>query len=59
MNGLDAFLSVHLPVLPILLPLFTAVALLLMGDHGVEASHGSRMLPRRRLLTRSDRWMLP
>lgn len=51
MSGLDAFLSAHLPVLPVLLPLLTAVTLLLMGDHSVEASHGSRMLPRRRLLS--------
>jgi multicomponent K+:H+ antiporter subunit D len=51
MSGLDAFLSAHLPVLPVLLPLFTAVALLLIGDHAVEVSHGSRMLPRRRLLS--------
>jgi multicomponent K+:H+ antiporter subunit D len=29
---LSAFFSAHLPVLPVLLPLFTAVVLLLMGD---------------------------
>ncbi len=49
---LNALLTSHLPVLPVLLPLFTAVALLLMGDHGDhggEASHG--VLQRRRLLS--------
>ena len=48
---LDLIFSRHLPVLPVLLPLFTAVALLLMGDDSAEASHGSPMLPRRRLLS--------
>jgi multicomponent K+:H+ antiporter subunit D len=52
MNGLlDAIFSAHLPVLPVLLPLFTAVALLIMGDHGGEASHGGPLLQRRRLLS--------
>lgn len=48
---LHALFSAHLPVLPVLLPLFTAVALLLMGDHGGEASHGGPLLHRRRLLS--------
>lgn len=51
MNGLDAFLTAHLPVLPVLLPLFTAVVLLLMGDRGGESSHGSALLPRRRAVS--------
>ncbi|MBT9475693.1 proton-conducting transporter membrane subunit, partial [Polaromonas sp.] len=48
---LDAIFSTHLPVLPVLLPLFTAAALLLMGDDGGEANHGSKLLQRRRLLS--------
>ncbi|MDQ3060837.1 MAG: monovalent cation/H+ antiporter subunit D [Pseudomonadota bacterium] len=48
---LDAIFSAHLPVLPVLLPLFTAVALLLIGDGGGEASHGGPMLRRRRLVS--------
>ena len=51
MSGLDALLTAHLPVLPVLLPLFTAVVLLLMGDRGGEASHGSKLLPRRRAIS--------
>lgn len=48
---LNAIFSTHLPVLPVLLPLFTAAALLLMGDDGGEANHGSKLLQRRRLLS--------
>ena len=48
---LDAIFSTHLPVLPVLLPLFTAAALLLMGDDGGEASHDGRPLQRRRLIS--------
>ena len=48
---LNALFSSHLPVLPVLLPLFTAVALLIMGDDGGEASHGGPLLQRRRLLS--------
>jgi len=48
---LNAIFSTHLPVLPVLLPLFTAAALLLMGDEGGEANHGSKLLQRRRLLS--------
>jgi multicomponent K+:H+ antiporter subunit D len=49
---LDALFTRHLPVLPVLLPLFTAVGLLLMGDgDGVEASHAGPMLRRRRLFS--------
>lgn len=32
MNGLYAFWTQHLPILPVLLPAFTAMALLLLGD---------------------------
>jgi multicomponent K+:H+ antiporter subunit D len=35
----------------VLLPLFTAAALLLMGDEGGEANHGSKLLQRRRRLS--------
>lgn len=38
------FFETHLPVLPVLLPMFTAVALLLMGDKGSEASQNGRRL---------------
>ena len=48
---LSLFFETHLPVLPVLLPMFTAVALLLMGDEGGEANHGGRLLQRRRLLS--------
>lgn len=40
------FFATHLPVLPVLLPLFTAVALLLLGDGGGQASHGGMKLRR-------------
>ena len=52
---LTSLFSTHLPVLPVLLPLFTAVALLLMGDQGGEANHGGPLLQRRRLLLRRMR----
>lgn len=48
---LNTFFASHLPVLPVLLPLFTAVALLLMGDGGGQASHGGRQLRRARILS--------
>ncbi|MCJ7798321.1 MAG: monovalent cation/H+ antiporter subunit D, partial [Polaromonas sp.] len=48
---LNAIFSTHLPVLPVLLPLFTAAALLLLGDDGGEANHGGRLLRRRRLIS--------
>jgi multicomponent K+:H+ antiporter subunit D len=51
---LSLFFQTHLPVLPVLLPMFTAVALLLMGDKGGEANHGGRLLQRRRLLSFSS-----
>jgi multicomponent K+:H+ antiporter subunit D len=41
-------LTTHLPVLPVLLPAFTAMALLLIGDHGGDA-HGGHAHPRLRL----------
>ncbi len=52
MNGVfSVFLSAHLPVLPVLLPLFTAVVLLLMGD-GVGAVGDQQSKPtRQRLLS--------
>ncbi|NQW81326.1 MAG: monovalent cation/H+ antiporter subunit D [Polaromonas sp.] len=37
---LSTFFSAHLPVLPVLLPLFTGVVLLFMGDGLGSASHG-------------------
>ena len=45
MSGI-AWLSDHLPVLPVLLPAFTAMALLLLGDHGrdVHGGHGHHKL---------------
>jgi multicomponent K+:H+ antiporter subunit D len=48
---LAAFLMTHLPALPVLVPLFTAVALLLLGDGGGQASHGGARLRRGRLLS--------
>lgn len=49
---LNALFATQLPVLPVLLPLFTAVALLLMGDNGGgETSHGGTLLRRRRILS--------
>ena len=40
-----AALTQHLPVLVVLLPAFTAIALLLLGDHGGDA-HGGHAHPR-------------
>jgi multicomponent K+:H+ antiporter subunit D len=49
---LNALFTTQLPVLPVLLPLFTAVALLLMGDDGGGGtSHGGALLRRRRILS--------
>ncbi|MDP3628317.1 MAG: monovalent cation/H+ antiporter subunit D [Hydrogenophaga sp.] len=48
---LDTLFSTHLPVLPVLLPLFTAVVLLLLGDSGGQASHGGAQLRRARTLS--------
>ena len=48
---LSHFFSTHLPIFPVLLPLLTAVALLLIGDNGGEASHGSPLLRWRRLIS--------
>ncbi|HUG23310.1 monovalent cation/H+ antiporter subunit D [Piscinibacter sp.] len=45
------WLQTHLAVLPVLLPLFTAVALLVIGDGGSGASHGSGALSRSRLVS--------
>lgn len=48
---LDALFATHLPVLPVLLALFTAVTLLLLGDGGGQASHGGAQLRRARALS--------
>lgn len=48
---LNAFFAQHLPVLPVLLPMFTAVALLLVGDGGGQASHGGVRLNTRRWIS--------
>ena len=48
---LPTLIASHLPVLPVVLPLFTAVILLLIGDGGREVSHGARMLRRRRAIS--------
>lgn len=48
---LATLFSEHLPVLPVLLPLFTAVILLIVGDPGGETSHGGPLLRRRRLIS--------
>ncbi len=45
------FFATHLPVLPVLLPLFAAAALLLLGDRGVRAGHAGPQLGRRRALS--------
>ena len=47
-----AALAQHLPVLPVLLPAFTAMALLLLGDHGGDArgGHAHPRLRRARLI---------
>ena len=47
----DSLFFAHLPVLPVLLPLFTAVVLLIMGDGGGQASHGGRQLRRARIIS--------
>lgn len=47
----SSFFGSHLSVLPVLLPLFTAAALLLMGDGGGQASHGGAKLRYSRLLS--------
>lgn len=52
MNALlDAFFGAHLPVLPVLLPFFTAALLLLSGDGGGQASHGGAQLRRARRIS--------
>jgi multicomponent K+:H+ antiporter subunit D len=38
------FFATHLAVLPVLLPLFTGIALLLLGDEGGQAGHTGRRL---------------
>lgn len=50
---LMSFFSTHLPVLPVVLPLFTAVLLMMMGDGGGRAGHGENALHRSRLLSLS------
>lgn len=48
---LDAFFGRHLPVLPVVLPLFTAALLLLAGDGGGQAGHGGAQLARARRIS--------
>lgn len=49
---LSHFLATHLPILPVLLPLLTAISLLLIGDGGGgEVSHGGPLLRWRRLVS--------
>lgn len=48
---LPEFFSTHLSVLPVVLPLFTAAALLLMGDAGGQASHGGAKLRYSRIVS--------
>ena len=48
---LASFFTTHLPVLPVVLPLFTAVLLLLMGDGGGQANYGGTALRRARWLS--------
>jgi multicomponent K+:H+ antiporter subunit D len=50
-DALYTLFSTHLPVLPVLLPLFTAAAILIMGDRGGESSHGGPRLRVRRMLS--------
>ncbi len=47
---LDSLLMQHLPVLPVLLPLFTGVILLIMGDGDGMSSHDASIFKRHRLL---------
>jgi multicomponent K+:H+ antiporter subunit D len=49
MNAIAAFLQAHLPVLPVLLPLFTAVLLLVLGDGA--GSHRQPALTRARTVS--------
>ena len=43
-DAVTHFLSMHLAVFPVLLPLFTAISLLLLGDEGGQAAHtGARL----------------
>ena len=51
MTGLETLFASHLAVLPVVLPLFTAVILLLMGDGHGQASHDSAPLRRQRILS--------
>jgi multicomponent K+:H+ antiporter subunit D len=50
---LPTLIASHLPVLPVVLPLFTAVILLIIGDGGREVSHGARLLRHRRAISMS------
>jgi multicomponent K+:H+ antiporter subunit D len=50
-EAVGTFFQAHLPVLPVLLPLFTAAALLLMGDGGGQANHGGSLLKHRRMVS--------
>lgn len=48
---MGVFFASHLSVLPVILPLFTAAALLLMGDGGGQSSHGGSKLRYSRMLS--------
>lgn len=48
---MSTFFASHLSVLPVILSLFTAATLLLMGDGGGQASHGGAKLRYSRLLS--------
>jgi multicomponent K+:H+ antiporter subunit D len=50
--NMPAWLLMHAPILPVLLPAATAIALLLIGDHGGDAAggHGHRRLKAARRL---------
>jgi len=45
------FFSTHLAVLPVLLPLFTAISLLLLGDEGGQVGHTGSRLRRARVIS--------
>ena len=51
MNTLQSVLMAHAPVLPVLLPLFTAVLLLLLGDRSGGHSHDAEGMALRRRLS--------
>ncbi len=50
-DAVSTFFATHLAVLPVLLPLFTAIALLLMGDEDGQTGHTGNRLRRARALS--------